>query len=48
MVRPADILIGRNLTKNTVQRLELSVPIVKQYILYNFKLEAHLSFPFDQ
>jgi len=43
---PADILIGRNLTKNTVATLELSVPIVKQYILYNFKLEAHLSFSF--
>lgn len=43
---PADILAGRNITKNTVASLELSMPIVKQYLLYNFKLEAHISFTF--
>jgi len=43
---PADILLGRNITKNTVASLELSVPIVKQCLLYNFKIEAHISFSF--
>jgi len=43
---PADVLIGRNLTKNTVATIEVSVPIVKQYVLYDFKLEAHISFSF--
>jgi len=43
---PADFSIGRSLTKDTVVSLEASVPIVKQYLLYDFKLEARLSFSF--
>jgi hypothetical protein len=43
---PADFSIGRNLSKSAVISLEASVPIVKQYLLYDFKLEARLSFSF--
>jgi hypothetical protein len=34
---PADVLVGRNLTKTTTLSLEVSVPIVNEYPVYNFK-----------
>lgn len=43
---PADFEIGRNFTKDTVLSLEFSVPIVKEYVYYNFKFEARFSFEF--
>ena len=43
---PADILIGRNVTKDVVVSLEVSVPIVNQYPVYNFKTVARLNINF--
>jgi hypothetical protein len=43
---PADFLIGRNVTKRTVLGLEISIPIIKQFTLYDFKLEARISHSF--
>ncbi len=43
---PADCSIGRSISKDTVVSLEASMPIVKQTPLYDFKLEARLSFSF--
>ena len=43
---PADFLIGRNLDERTVASVEVSIPVVKQFTLYDFKLEARLSFSF--
>jgi hypothetical protein len=40
---PADFLIGRNLTERIVASLEVSVPVIKEFTLYNFKLQARLS-----
>jgi hypothetical protein len=38
--------IGRNLSERTVISLEVSVPIVKEFILYEFKLQARFGFSF--
>ncbi|MEP6671189.1 MAG: hypothetical protein ABJF10_18655 [Chthoniobacter sp.] len=43
---PADFLIGRNLDQRTVASVEVSIPIVKQFTLYDFKLEARVSYSF--
>jgi hypothetical protein len=43
---PADFSVGRNITERIVTSLEISVPIVKQFTLYDFKLEARLSYSF--
>jgi hypothetical protein len=43
---PADFSIGRNLSKRSVVSLEVSVPIVKEFILYEFKLQARVGFSF--
>jgi hypothetical protein len=43
---PADIMVGRNVTKNIVLSLEVSVPIVNQYPVYNFKSVARLNVNF--
>ena len=43
---PADFLIGRNLSKRTVVSLEVSVPIVQQFPLYQLKLEARVGVMF--
>jgi hypothetical protein len=43
---PADFLMGRNLTERVVASVEASVPIVKEFVLYNFKLQARLSYSF--
>jgi hypothetical protein len=43
---PADFSIGRNLSKRTVVSLEVSVPIVKEFVLYEFKLQARFGFSF--
>ena len=32
-----DFLIGRNLTKNVIISLEIGVPIIKDYPVYDFK-----------
>lgn len=43
---PADFLIGRNLTDRIVASLEVSVPLIRQVEVYDFKVEARLSFHF--
>ena len=40
---PFDAAIGRKLTDNLVAQLEASVPIVKDYPIYDYKIEARLS-----
>lgn len=43
---PLDISVGRNLNERMVASLEASVPVIKQFTLYDFKLEARLGFSF--
>jgi hypothetical protein len=43
---PADFAVGRNLGDRTVASVEVSVPILKEFTLYDFKLEARLSYSF--
>lgn len=44
---PFDILAGMMITPRLLTSLEVSVPIVKDYPLYDFKLEATVAFFFD-
>ena len=39
-------LIGKSLSRRTLTSLEISVPVVKDYNSYEFKLEARLSYFF--
>jgi hypothetical protein len=39
---PADFAAGRNVTDNLVIKLELSVPIIKDCPVYNFKTEFRI------
>ena len=39
---PFDDAIGRDVTDNLVISLEISVPIIKDYPVYNFKTEARI------
>ena len=41
---PFDALVGRKLTKDLTASLEVGVPIVKDYPVYNFKTEARINF----
>jgi hypothetical protein len=43
---PADFSVGRNLSERAVVSLEVSVPIVKEFVLYEFKLQARVGFSF--
>jgi hypothetical protein len=43
---PMDFLFGRDLTKNLTVSLELSVPIVKDYPVYDFKAVTRLNMKF--
>ncbi len=43
---PANVSIGRHLGERSVVSLEASVPVIKEFTLYDFKLEARLSFSF--
>ncbi len=43
---PADFLIGRHLTDRIVAGIEVSIPVIKEFDLYDFKVEARLSFHF--
>ena len=43
---PADVLVGRNLTEDIVVSLEVGVPIVNQYPVYDFKTVARLNIKF--
>jgi len=43
---PADVLVGRNVTKNIALSLEVSIPIVNQYPVYDFKTVARLNINF--
>jgi hypothetical protein len=40
---PFDVRIGRNLAKDLVLSLEVGVPIIKDYPVYDFKTEARLN-----
>ena len=43
---PMDFLIGRNLTKNVIISLEIGVPIIKDYPVYDFKTVTRLNVKF--
>jgi hypothetical protein len=43
---PFDAAIGRKVTDDAVMSLEVSVPIIKDYPVYNFKTELRLSLRF--
>jgi hypothetical protein len=43
---PFDAAIGRKVTDDAVMSLEVSVPIIKDYPVYNFKTELRLAFRF--
>jgi hypothetical protein len=43
---PADFLIGHHLTDRIVAGIEVSIPVIKQFDLYAFKVEARVSFHF--
>lgn len=40
---PFDIAVGRNITENLMTSLEVSVPIIKDYPVYNFKAQIRLN-----
>jgi hypothetical protein len=40
---PADVMLGRNITKTTALSLEVGVPIIKDYPLYDFKTIMRLN-----
>jgi Putative MetA-pathway of phenol degradation len=43
---PFDISVGRKLTDNIIMSLEVSVPIIKDYPVYDFKTEAKIGILF--
>jgi hypothetical protein len=43
---PADVSVGRNVTRDIVLSLEVSVPIVNQYPVYDFKTVGRLNIKF--
>jgi hypothetical protein len=43
---PIDVRVGRKITDNVTLSLEIGVPIVKQYPVYDFKTEARLNLTF--
>jgi hypothetical protein len=43
---PFDFMLGRKLTQNLVLSLEVSVPIIKDYPVYDFKTEVRLNLLF--
>jgi hypothetical protein len=43
---PMDVLFGRDLTKNLTVSVELSVPIIKDYPVYDFKAVTRLNMKF--
>jgi Putative MetA-pathway of phenol degradation len=43
---PIDVRFGRKITENATLSLEIGVPIVKQYPVYDFKTEARLNLTF--
>jgi hypothetical protein len=43
---PADFLIGRNITKDIVLSLEVGVPIINDYPVYDFKMAARFNLAF--
>jgi hypothetical protein len=43
---PLDVLVGKLVTPKFIASLEVSAPIVKDYDLYHFKLEARIGFFF--
>ena len=38
-----DVMVGRKLTSNWVASLEVGVPMINDYPVYNFKTEARLN-----
>jgi hypothetical protein len=43
---PFDFLVGKRLSRRTLVSLEAGVPVIKQFNLYEFKLQARFSFTF--
>jgi hypothetical protein len=40
---PIDVMVGRNLTEKTLISLEVSAPVIRDYPVYLFKIEARIS-----
>jgi hypothetical protein len=43
---PADFMIGQKINKNTIVAIEISIPIIREFTLYDFKLEARITHSF--
>jgi hypothetical protein len=43
---PLDVRVGRKLSNNVVISLEIGVPIIKDYPVYNFKSQVRLNMKF--
>lgn len=43
---PANFLIGKMLSKDVVSSVEVGIPVIKEYHVYDFKVEARLGFFF--
>lgn len=43
---PIDVAVGRMLRESTIASLEIGIPIGKQYVFYDFKVEARVGFFF--
>jgi hypothetical protein len=43
---PIDVLVGRDLTKNLTVSLEISVPVIKDYPVYDFKAVTRVNMKF--
>jgi hypothetical protein len=43
---PVDVMVGRNLLKDVTLSLELSVPVIKEYPVYNFRTVSRINMRF--
>jgi len=43
---PADFMVGRNVLKDVTLSLEVSVPVIKDYPVYNFRTVTRINMKF--
>jgi hypothetical protein len=43
---PIDFMVGRNVTKTVTLSLEVSVPVIKDYPVYNFRTVTRVNMQF--
>ena len=43
---PADFMVGRNVLKDVTLSLEVSVPVIKDYPVYNFRTVTRINVKF--